>query len=240
MFEKNAIFHGLWASGTLKNMLVRGGVNCAKLFLLFVLLVSLTACGLTARSGKSYVINGQRYYILESAEGFKEKGLASWYGEPFHGRKTASGEVYDMHRISAAHKTLPLHTWVEVRNLDNNRVMTLRINDRGPFVRGRVIDLSRGAAERMGLLGPGTARVAIKAVTGDRARRLADEERRQAALEAQAALARAAQPKAAETKAAAKTEPARAAAKTAAKIKAPAAGEGGAKSARAPVKKQPS
>ncbi|MDR1922665.1 MAG: septal ring lytic transglycosylase RlpA family protein [Candidatus Adiutrix sp.] len=148
---------------------------------ILTLLMAVSLCGCAfgpKRSGKSYVIKGQRYYILASAEGFKEKGQASWYGEPFHGRKTASGEVYDMNKISAAHKTLPLHTWVEVTNLDNKKVMTMRINDRGPFIKGRVIDLSRAAAQEMGMLRAGLARVSLKAITGEQARRLAAEEKR--------------------------------------------------------------
>lgn len=153
--------------------------NCAKILLVAVLALSFGGCGLHSnRSGKSYVINGKRYHILASAEGFKEKGVASWYGEPFHGRKTASGEVYDMNKISAAHKTLPLHTWVEVKNLENQKTMVMRVNDRGPFVRGRVIDLSRAAAKEMGILQAGTARVHIKAITGERARRLSAEAER--------------------------------------------------------------
>jgi rare lipoprotein A len=122
--------------------------------MLLALVLALANCGLFYSGkgrGKSYVVKGRRYYILSSAKGFKEKGLASWYGEPFHGRRTASGEIYDMDKISAAHKTLPLHTWVEVRNLGNNRLLTLRINDRGPFVPGRIIDLSRAAAQELGI-----------------------------------------------------------------------------------------
>ena len=142
-----------------------------------VLLLSGCAFGLN-RSGKSYVINGKRYHILASAEGFREKGLASWYGEPFHGRKTASGEVYDMNRISAAHKTLPLQTWVEVKNLDNNKTLVMRVNDRGPFVKGRVIDLSRAAAREMDMIKSGTARVTVKAITGKRAQQLAAAEKK--------------------------------------------------------------
>jgi rare lipoprotein A len=160
------------------------------LLLLFAVLTS-SGCGFfgPARSGKSYVIKGQRYHILASAEGFRERGQASWYGEPFHGRKTASGEVYDMNKISAAHKTLPLHTWVEVRNLENNKVMNVRINDRGPFVRGRIIDLSRSAAQQLGVYNAGLARVHIRAITGAKARQLAEAEGRQSAPRAAAAPA---------------------------------------------------
>ena len=98
--------------------------------------------------------------------GWTETGIASWYGGKFHGRRTANGEVYDMHGISAAHKTLPFDTVVEVRNLDNGKKLQVRINDRGPFVRGRIIDLSLGAAKKIDLVGPGTARVRIR-VIGD-------------------------------------------------------------------------
>ena len=155
-------------------------MECVKFLMLLALVLSLANCGLFFSGkgkGKSYVVKGRRYYILASANGFREKGLASWYGEPFHGRKTASGEIYDMDKVSAAHKTLPLHTWVEVRNLDNRRSMTLRINDRGPFVPGRVIDLSRAAARELGVYGPGVAKVHIRAVTGRRARQLMAVER---------------------------------------------------------------
>ncbi len=160
---------------------------CAKIFIVVLIVFSLSACSLTTtraskssakHSGKSYVINGKRYYILSSAEGFKEKGQASWYGEPFHGRKTANGETYDMNKISAAHKTLPLNTWVEVKNLDNNKTLTMRVNDRGPFIEGRIIDLSRAAAEEIGMLKAGVARVSLRAITGDKAKQLAARENR--------------------------------------------------------------
>jgi peptidoglycan lytic transglycosylase len=94
--------------------------------------------------------------------GFVERGLASWYGSQFHGRATASGETYDMHAMTAAHKELPLGTVVDVLNLDNGRSVRVRINDRGPFVRGRVIDLSYAAAQAMDMIGPGLARVEIR------------------------------------------------------------------------------
>lgn len=93
-----------------------------------------------------------------------DRGIASWYGPGFHGNLTASGEPYDMDALTAAHKTLPFGTVVEVRNLDNGRSVRVKINDRGPFVRGRVIDLSREAARRIDMIGPGTARVELLAV----------------------------------------------------------------------------
>lgn len=143
--------------------------------------MGLTACGsiwnlLTVGSnysGKSYSIKGKRYHIMASANGYRERGHASWYGEPFHGRKTANGETYDMNKISAAHKTLPLNTWVEVRNLDSNKVLAVRINDRGPFIRGRIIDLSREAAKEMDMLTTGVARVSVRAISEAKGRRMA-------------------------------------------------------------------
>lgn len=94
--------------------------------------------------------------------GTSQRGIASWYGEPFHGRATASGEIYDMHGLTAAHRELPLGTVVHVRNLDNGRTVTVRVNDRGPFIRGRVLDLSYGAAQKIGLVGPGTAKIELR------------------------------------------------------------------------------
>jgi rare lipoprotein A len=93
-----------------------------------------------------------------------ETGVASWYGVPYHGRRAASGEIYDMEQLTAAHRSLPFETWVEVTNLSNGRSVGVRINDRGPFVRGRVIDLSQAAARDIGMLGPGTARVQLRVI----------------------------------------------------------------------------
>lgn len=90
-----------------------------------------------------------------------ERGVASWYGPKFHGRLTANGERYDMHGMTAAHRTLPFGTLLEVRNLDNGRVCRLRVNDRGPFIRGRILDVSYAAAQELDMVGPGTARVEI-------------------------------------------------------------------------------
>lgn len=113
---------------------------------------------------KPYRVGKNWYHPLPHAHGFSQSGLASWYGKDFHGRKTSSGEVYNMYALTAAHKTLPLGTWVRVRNLQNGRSLDVRINDRGPFVRGRIIDLSYTAASRLGVVGPGTAPVEILAL----------------------------------------------------------------------------
>ena len=115
----------------------------------------------------SYVINGERYYPISSSSGFVEYGKASWYGGKFHGRKTSNGEVYDMHKKSAAHKTLPFNTYVKVQNLSNNKYTIVRVNDRGPFVKGRIIDLSYAAAKEIDLVGPGTASVKLTALRRD-------------------------------------------------------------------------
>lgn len=113
---------------------------------------------------KPYRVMGTWYQPLEHARGFQETGLASWYGKDFHGRRTSSGEVYDMYGMTAAHKTLPLGTYVRVYNMNNKRSVDVRINDRGPFVRGRIIDLTHNAANHIGMLGPGTAPVRIEAL----------------------------------------------------------------------------
>jgi len=110
---------------------------------------------------KSYKVMGKWYHPLATADGFTQRGKASWYGKKFHGRKTANGERYNMYGISAAHKTLPLGTWVRVENVDNGRKLDIRLNDRGPFVHGRIIDLSYGAAKKLGVVGPGTANVKL-------------------------------------------------------------------------------
>jgi rare lipoprotein A len=113
---------------------------------------------------KPYQVYGTWYQPLGHAKGFREEGRASWYGEQFHGRRTSNGEVYDMYALTAAHKTLPFDTYVKVRNLDNDRSVVVKINDRGPFVSGRVIDLSYTAAKEIGMIGPGTAPVEVVAL----------------------------------------------------------------------------
>ena len=116
------------------------------------------------KSQKPYQINGIWYYPLPSAQGYVEDGLASWYGPDFHGKLTSCGEPYNMWADTAAHKTLPLGTYVKVTNLENGRSTILRINDRGPFVAGRVIDLSAKGAQDLGCRMKGLARVRVEAV----------------------------------------------------------------------------
>ncbi|HKL50930.1 MAG TPA: septal ring lytic transglycosylase RlpA family protein [Wenzhouxiangellaceae bacterium] len=111
-----------------------------------------------------YTVLGKTYQVLPSARGYRERGRASWYGSKFHGRLTSSGEPFDMYKVSAAHKTLPLPSWVEVTNLDNGRKLRIRVNDRGPFKEGRIIDLSYAAAVKLGVLDAGTAAVEVRAL----------------------------------------------------------------------------
>lgn len=118
--------------------------------------------------GDAYRIADEWYYPLQRAEGYVERGKASWYGGKFHGRRTANGELYDMHRPTAAHRTLPLPTLVQVTNLENGQTTRVRVNDRGPFVdtHERIIDLSFAAAQRLGMDEQGVARVEVRAVAG--------------------------------------------------------------------------
>ncbi len=113
---------------------------------------------------RPYMVDGVRYFPLPASEGFVQFGRASWYGKEFHGRPTSSGKLYDMYKKSAAHKTLPLGTYVRVLNLDNKKEIVVEIRDRGPFVKGRIIDLSYAAAKEIGLIGPGVSRVKVVAL----------------------------------------------------------------------------
>jgi rare lipoprotein A len=116
---------------------------------------------------KPYEVNGERFEPMRKAEpvaGYAEEGTASWYGADFHGKSTSCGEIYDMHGMTAAHKTLPLGVWVRVTNRANGRQCVVRVNDRGPFVKGRILDLSYAAAKELGVVGPGTAPVRIEAL----------------------------------------------------------------------------
>ena len=112
----------------------------------------------------SYVVYGKRYFTLPSSRGFVERGVASWYGQKFHGRRTSSGEPYDMYKMTAAHKTLPLPTYVSVRDLSTGREIVVRVNDRGPFLKNRIIDLSYAAAAKLGIADKGTGFVEVRAL----------------------------------------------------------------------------
>ena len=115
-----------------------------------------------------YEVFGRRYRPLKNAAGFAERGIASWYGPDFHLRRTSSGETYDMYKMTAAHRVLPLPTYVEVTNLENGRRAIVRVNDRGPFKDDRVIDLSYAAAVKLGVHGPGTAPVELRTIAPGR------------------------------------------------------------------------
>lgn len=112
-----------------------------------------------------YTVWGKRYTVMADASGFVQRGTASWYGEKFHGHKTSNGEIFDMYEMTAAHKNLPLPSYVQVTNLDNGRQAIVRVNDRGPFHSDRIIDLSYAAAKKLGYQARGTARVEIAAIT---------------------------------------------------------------------------
>lgn len=112
-----------------------------------------------------YTVWGKQYTVLADAGGFVQRGIASWYGEKFHGHKTSNGEIFDMYKMTAAHKNLPLPSYVRVTNLDNGRQVVVRVNDRGPFHSDRIIDLSYAAAKKLGYQSRGTARVEIAAIT---------------------------------------------------------------------------
>ncbi|MEX1035648.1 MAG: septal ring lytic transglycosylase RlpA family protein [Sneathiella sp.] len=115
--------------------------------------------------GNPYQVNGIWYYPKVD-NGYDETGIASWYGEPFHGRRTANGAVYDMHKLTAAHKTLPLPTDVRVTNLENGRSIIVTVNDRGPFAHSRIIDLSYRSAQMLGIVEKGTAKVRVQIIGG--------------------------------------------------------------------------
>src|SRR3954451_5073416 len=125
------------------------GTRSRRTIFTFVIAVSLSGCAKKVKVAKAPKF------------GSTQTGIASWYGYPYHGRRAANGEVYDMEAFTAAHRTLPFETWVRVKNLDNSRTVEVRIQDRGPFVNGRIIDLSRAAAREIDLLGPGIAKVKL-------------------------------------------------------------------------------
>lgn len=118
----------------------------------------------TAYRNIPYRVEGVTYFPIKSTKGFTQEGTASWYGPNFHGKLTSNKEVYDMDAMTAAHKTLPFDTWVKVKNLENEFEVVVRINDRGPFIEGRIIDLSRAAAVKLNMIQQGTAKVRLTAM----------------------------------------------------------------------------
>lgn len=113
-----------------------------------------------------YEVYGERYFVMPNSEGYRQTGVASWYGEAFHGKRTSSGTIYNMHELTAAHKTLPLPSLVRVTNLSNGKSVVVTVDDRGPFVKGRLIDLSYAAAKELDIVRTGTAEVEIEALGG--------------------------------------------------------------------------
>jgi len=137
-----------------------------------------THSGKMNKMGRSYQVNVKAHYPLLTAYGYQEKGIASWYGPSFQGRRTSSGEVFDMYKPSAAHRLLPMHTKINVTNLENGKSLTLTVNDRGPFVPGRILELSYAAAKALAMVDKGLARVLIRTsgpLEGQHARDLAGE-----------------------------------------------------------------
>ena len=133
------------------------------LIVLVAAVVALAGCGHKTRARVTPRPRPSRQPVVVQP-GDTEDGIASWYGHPYHGRAAADGEIYDMEKMTAAHRTLPFHTWVRVHDLDNDRTVEVRITDRGPFVAGRIIDLSHAAARELELIGPGVARVRIEVI----------------------------------------------------------------------------
>lgn len=151
--------------------MTRGGLcyGSRSMNALLLCLLMLTGCGggsayqaaaTRVKVGEPYQINGQ-WYHPRMIDRYREVGVASWYGMPFHGRKTANGEIYDMHGMTAAHPTLPLPSMARVTNLQNGKSVVVRVNDRGPFAKRRIIDLSRRAAWALGFKAQGTAEVEV-------------------------------------------------------------------------------
>ena len=122
------------------------------------------ACTIKRDKRQRYKIDGKRYRTLSSSRGYKKRGTASWYGSDFDGKQTACGEEYDMYDFTAAHKTLPLPSYVKVQNLRNGKTVIVKVNDRGPFVKGRIIDLSYKAARKLDFVNQGTVKVRIDVI----------------------------------------------------------------------------
>lgn len=118
----------------------------------------------SAGNPDSYTVLGRTYHVMNSSAGYTERGIASWYGTKFHGRSTSNGETYSMYKMTAAHKTLPIPTYLQVTNLENGRQVVVRVNDRGPFHPNRIVDLSYVAAKKLGLAANGTGLVEIRSI----------------------------------------------------------------------------
>ena len=147
-------------------------IRGARLCVLLLAVLALNGCG-----GKKIKLPPP----VDGKIGWTEVGVASWYGHPYHGRKTSNGETYDMNRMTAAHTRLPFDTWLNVKNLDNGRTTKVRINDRGPFARNHIIDLSRAAASDIRMIGPGTARVRLTVIRAPKGNRGDSRRRRSSA-----------------------------------------------------------
>lgn len=143
-------------------MLIKKLILCSSL-LIFIFCNSF-AYSKERETTSSYRVYGKRYHVLKTSKNYEEKGTASWYGPQFHHRPTSSGERFNMYKLTAAHKTLPLSTYVLVTNLINGRQVVVRVNDRGPFVANRIIDLSYAAAKKIGMVGSGVTKVRVKAL----------------------------------------------------------------------------
>ncbi len=137
-----------------------GGLDVAQIREVIPMPVRRTSAG----NRSPYTVNGSTYQVMRSEEGYSERGFASWYGEKFHGHKTSNGEIYDMFQLSAAHKSMPIPGFLRVTNLENNRSIIVRVNDRGPFHSDRVIDLSYAAAYMLDFHNKGTAMVQVEAI----------------------------------------------------------------------------
>jgi rare lipoprotein A len=152
---------------------------CRLLFISMLLTAFFLGCSkpppATPGAPKPYKVFNKWYQPISSAHGLRQKGVASWYGKDFHGKKTSNGETYNMYAMTAAHKTLPFGVHVNVKNLDNNLETVVRINDRGPFVGTRIIDLSYTAAKKLAVVGPGTARVEIIALGASKTKKSAPD-----------------------------------------------------------------
>jgi rare lipoprotein A len=167
--------HAIYYPGNWYVMITPMSILLRSALCMFLAVLLMSACATTPppeetkeetkkATGKPYEVFGEQYHPLLSAHGYQELGVASWYGADFHGKKTSTGEIYNMYAPSAAHKTLPFDTMVRVTNLDNGRQTIARINDRGPFVKGRAIDLSWRGASELGILDKGLASVKIEAL----------------------------------------------------------------------------